>query len=464
MDVDDATPQEIIVAAVREVLRSLLMYWLPSDLAREDEHALLQLFRGFITLLTTKDSDTNFLCQQALNKRPIHWDSALTSHQECVSCCLMINAAGAFSPSKDALDYRDDAIHALSELPPFSVENNYLRYTNQDVALVISDYDLSLFGPLFETDYEWEIPRGAYLPLTASLNAGYWLFWRAFFRALISGEHIDLELWRDIALIEDQFWEVGPKAVAEEIEKIQADLLTKRAPLAEEMIFDQGRRTFTTVPIEIDTPDLFRVSLERSEFAYSLAIGGNGLSEACYEAKILSHTFKTCRDDPQTVEMNFMQVAGSLKRQVECHEYPDSPEITGLADTLFQAALDIRATHPAVKEAREKRAQAALHETTPEQKEALADALPVLKAISDDKLAEEFELDFGQVLNSSAGPVPNTAPKLPGADATHRIGNRVAKMSLLTKSSDVAKAIDGSGGYKALRIGTTLNTLVGIIL
>ncbi|ATG49375.1 hypothetical protein CEW89_18405 [Celeribacter ethanolicus] len=252
--------------------------------------------------------------------------------------------------------------------------------------------------------------------------------------------------------------------MAEEIEKIQADLLTKRAPLAEEMIFDQGRRTFTTVPIEIDTPDLFRVSLERSEFAYSLAIGGNGLSEACYEAKILSHTFKTCRDDPQTVEMNFMQVAGSLKRQVECHEYPDSPEITGLADTLFQAALDIRATHPAVKEAREKRAQAALHETTPEQKEALADALPVLKAISDDKLAEEFELDFGQVLNSSAGPVPNTAPKLPGADATHRIGNRVAKMSLLTKSSDVAKAIDGSGGYKALRIGTTLNTLVGIIL
>jgi hypothetical protein len=221
MDVDDATPQEFIVAAVREVLRSLLMYWLPSDLAREDEHALLQLFRGFITLLTTKDSDTNFLCQQALNKRPIHWDSALTSHQECVLCCLMINAAGAFSPSKDALDYRDDAIHALSELPPFSVENNYLRYTNQDVALVISDYDLSLLAPLFETDYEWEIPRGAYLPLTASLNAEYWLFWRAFFRALISGENIDLELWHDIALIADHVWKAGSKAVAEEIDKIK---------------------------------------------------------------------------------------------------------------------------------------------------------------------------------------------------------------------------------------------------
>ncbi len=289
-------------------------------------------------------------------------------------------------------------------------------------------------------------------------------FWADWYESILNGIEPNWELWNAIAAIDEEHWENGPEAVAEAIKEIQANLLAKRAALAEEMVFDQNQRTFKTIPIEIDTPDLFRVSLERSEFAYSLAISGNGLNATCYEAKILGHTFKTCRDDPQTVEMNFMQVAGSLKRQVECHEYPESPEINGLADTLFQAALDIRATHPAVKEARDKRAQTALHEATPEQKEALADALPVLKAISDDKLAEEFELDFGQVLNSSAVPVPNTAPKLPGADATHRIGNRVAKMSLLTKSSNIAKALDGSGGYKALTISLTLHTLVGIIL
>lgn len=46
-------------------------------------------------------------------------------------------------------------------------------------------------------------------------------FWVDWYDGLLEGRAPDWELWRDIALIEDQFWEVGPKAVAEEIEEIK---------------------------------------------------------------------------------------------------------------------------------------------------------------------------------------------------------------------------------------------------
>jgi hypothetical protein len=49
-----------------------------------------------------------------------------------------------------------------------------------------------------------------------------WYFWREWYQGFLDGEPLDWELQRRVALIEDEIWEAGPEAVAEEIEKIRA--------------------------------------------------------------------------------------------------------------------------------------------------------------------------------------------------------------------------------------------------
>lgn len=46
-------------------------------------------------------------------------------------------------------------------------------------------------------------------------------FWREWYQGFLDGKPLDWELQRRVALIDDPIWEAGPKAVAEEIEKIR---------------------------------------------------------------------------------------------------------------------------------------------------------------------------------------------------------------------------------------------------
>lgn len=88
----------------------------------------------------------------------------------------------------------------------------------------------------FDNWYEWSGKNGA--------------FWREWYQGFLDGKPIDWELQRRVALIDDAIWEAGPKAVAEEIEKIRAK-------------FDLEKR------IEALEVDLLHASLNRH------GIGGN---------------------------------------------------------------------------------------------------------------------------------------------------------------------------------------------
>ncbi|WP_209546990.1 hypothetical protein [Ruegeria sp. HKCCSP346] len=54
-------------------------------------------------------------------------------------------------------------------------------------------------------------------------------YWRDWYRGLLIGKPLDLELQYRLFVIDDTIWDEGPEAVSEEIEKIHARLQTERA-------------------------------------------------------------------------------------------------------------------------------------------------------------------------------------------------------------------------------------------
>jgi len=292
-----------------------------------------------------------------------------------------------------------------------------------------------------------------------------WISWRRIFSSLAAGKFSSWRLLLEIAEILDEDWAKGPSHIAEIIKEIEADFLAGKLPLAETVEFDHQEGKFLTLPLPIAKPDLLGATLSQVEDALDdvLANSSNGLNDGSRETRVLRRTMAKYGNDPQRIEMDLTSVHAGLTRQILTEELPPSEENLALQSALEEGARGIRATHPEVAENRRILTEQALRELKPEEKQQLSEALPILKAISRDDLAEEWEQDIPALLNDAIGPVPDTAPRLPGADEAVRIFSRVAKMAvMMRKSSEIVHKIDGSAGYKAARIVGTVGALVGI--
>lgn len=288
-------------------------------------------------------------------------------------------------------------------------------------------------------------------------------FWREWYQGFLDGKPLDWELQRRVALIPDDDWEKGPEHIAEKIQEIKAEYLAAQLPLAEDLEFDQDSGTFHTVPREMAKPDLLGATLSQVEDALDDVMENysNGINERSVECRKLTRTFRKYGNDPQRIEMDFTTVHAGLTRQIINGELPPSEENLALQSALEEGAKAVRATHPEVAENRRILQEQNLRELTDDEKATLEEALPVLQAISDEALAEEWAQDIPALTNDSLLPVPDSAPRLPGADEATRIFGRAARMAVETKKSEsIVQRIDGHSGYKALRIIQVLEWLV----
>ncbi|WP_120502158.1 hypothetical protein [Roseovarius sp. EL26] len=292
----------------------------------------------------------------------------------------------------------------------------------------------------------------------------HWSFWREWYQGFLDGHPMDWELQRRVALIADPIWEAGPEAVAKEIERIRAEYLLEKVPQAEKVEFNPETAKFFTTPIEVAKPDLLGATLAQVEDALEdvLASASNGLHDNAREVRVLCRVFTKYGNNPQQIEMGFVGVHKGLTRQILNDELPPSEENLALQDALEEGARAIRATHPEVAENRKILSEQAIRELPEGAKEQLEEALPMLVAISEPELAEEWQHDIPQLINDATLPLPSGAPPLPGADETTRIFSRVAKIALHLKAAEVIHKIDGSAGYKGARILTTVAALVGL--
>ncbi|WP_139279239.1 hypothetical protein [Roseovarius marisflavi] len=290
----------------------------------------------------------------------------------------------------------------------------------------------------------------------------YWDIWVEWYQGFLDGNPMDWGLQRRVALIDDATWEAGPEAVAEEIERIRAKLLAEKAPQAERVEFNPDTAKFFTVPVEIAKPDLLGATLSQVSDALEdvLASPSNGLHGNAREVRVLRRVFTKYGNDPQQIEMSFVSVHRGLTRQILNDELPPSEENLALQTAVEEGARAIRATHADIAENRKILNEQVIRELPEGGKETLEDALPMLVAISEAGLAEEWQHDIPQLINDATLPLPSGAPPLPGADEATRIFSRVAKIALHLKAAEVVHRIDQGAAYKATAIALMLRELV----
>ncbi|ATF17675.1 hypothetical protein [Phaeobacter gallaeciensis] len=265
-----------------------------------------------------------------------------------------------------------------------------------------------------------------------------WVFWRDWYTSFQDGRPFSWELQRRVALIDDAIWEAGPEGVAAEIERIKAEFLAEKLPMAETIELNPETGKFRAIPIPVENPSYMSALLSQIGDALEDCLGGhNGLSDASGDVKKLNRVLTKYRDDPQNAELTLTRVAGSLRGQLhDSRELPDNEDNLALLNAVEEGVRGIRANHSEVAENREQLARQAFKTLATEEKQVLEEALPILTAISEAELAEDFSQDIPELINDATLPLANGAPPLPGADAATRVFSRISKIALLKAQYD----------------------------
>ncbi|MVO16088.1 hypothetical protein GO984_09715 [Rhodobacteraceae bacterium CY05] len=267
---------------------------------------------------------------------------------------------------------------------------------------------------------------------------------------------------RRVSSIDEKTWSAGHLAVTKEIERIQAEMLSENLPMAEVVETNPETGKFRAVPIPVENPVTVAALLSQIEDSLEDCLGGhNGLAQHSGTVKKLNRVLTKYRDDPQNAELTLTRVAGSLRSQLhDTRELPDNEDNLSLLDAVEEGVRGIRANHPEVAKNREQLAQQAMKALAPEDKELLAQALPVLAEISEPELAEDFEADIPELINDTILPLPDGAPPLPGTDVTTRVFSRVSKMAIATEKG--AQIFD-SKEIKTARLAHLGYTVLGLL-
>jgi hypothetical protein len=290
-------------------------------------------------------------------------------------------------------------------------------------------------------------------------KGGAWNYWGKWFASILNGNVENLEFHRRVALIDQEVWEAGADAVAEAIAEIEAEWLAEQWAL-DTVKFDSDNAKFFTEARPTSLPSLLSATLSQVEDALEDVLNDdcNGLNERSRDVKVLRRTLTKYGNDPLRIEMNFTSVHRSLTRQIVVGDLPASEENISLQEALEEAAQGIRGSDPEVEAHRNLLDRQKIKEMDAAQKALVEEAAPMLEAISEGAMQETFREDVAFLLEPRFRVVDGE-----GADETRRVIGYAAKIGvLMRKSSDIVKQIDGSGGYKAARILTTIAGLVTI--
>ena len=268
-----------------------------------------------------------------------------------------------------------------------------------------------------------------------------WAFWADWYQGLLDGAPMDWDLLHKIVLIDDEIWQTGAKAIAAEIDKIRANMVIAKLPMAEKIMFDRGIGKFRAIPIAVQNPPLSEALLTQLQDALKDCLGGhNGLSQHSGDVKKINRVLSDYRDDPQNIELTLTVVAGSLRRQLhDSKELPDNADNLALLSTVEETVRGYRANHPEVAQNRAILAGQKFKSLRPEDQQTLKEGLPVLAALGDQRLADDFRRDIPALINDAILPPGKGAPTLPPADAATRVFNRASNIELLLNAMKPVK-------------------------
>ena len=267
-------------------------------------------------------------------------------------------------------------------------------------------------------------------------------------------------------------WDKEPAHLDGIVDQINAALLSEKLPLAETVSFREDIARFQSIPTPITNRRLLAATLGQLEDAVQdvLMEPSNGLSERSHCIRVLRRTLAQYGNDPQRVEMDCTSIHGEITRQIIFEELPASEEILALSKALEDSALAIRGTHQQIRRNRNILKSQRLAELTKDDKRTLLEAIPVLHAIADGTMADDFDEDIhnltGELENEDVERVGrDTRTKsstFTGVDEFTRTFRRVAKVGIyIRRFPRVVSMIEESTFYRATQI---IETLVALVL
>jgi len=311
-----------------------------------------------------------------------------------------------------------------------------------------------------------------------SLHPGH-DFWICWYEAALAGRPLTgdweshAQLLTDIALIPDADWESGAEHVAGLIAEIErkyqpseADRLSDALPMVETVAVNPETGLFHTIPQPLQNPPLIGAVLSRVQDALEDALRGhNCITENSREFRVVTRVVTRYGNDPQRIEMDFTDLVQGMRRQFEIDDLPRTEDNLALFGAIEDGVRAIRATHPEVATNRALLAVQVMAELTPQDRTLLEEVVPLLEAICDPPMAEDFREDIAEMLvprlpGAYRFTPGGKAPALPGEVRTF---SRAAKVSLSERLDEVCLAVDSAPKYKGLRIVTTTASLADLL-
>lgn len=374
-----------VLLANRSALRLL------PGLRREDfdtsSAAILLLFRSLITTAyaaEAPDQGSELLQPATTIKRELEESQGAGNFHESMSanaeyCALAATNAFIFGETRNAFAAYDALFHVSSR--EFVDQVTRIDAKTLEMGKVRSLWEAGLWNGI-EPPQTLSADTSAFLSALSKDEA--WSFWHRWYQGILAGEPLDPKIRRAVALIKDDVWARGPESVAVQIREIEAEYVERRLPLAERIEFLTEVAKFRVVPTPIANPVLLAATLSQIDDALedALANPSNGLTASSREARVLRRMFAKYADDPQRIEMDLVSVSGTITRQLVADELPATEEILALQEACEQGARALRATHPNIAENRRLMSNQAWRELPSSARDQLAEAAPVLLAIS----------------------------------------------------------------------------------
>lgn len=364
---------------------------------------------------------------------------------------------------------RDDPLKSEALVEAIEFGDNFelsyvsLRHVRKDRPLAGTEHDVyntPLIHPVYpEVDEFYD----EYLELSKTFRDWRGMeFWWKWYDGFFHGRPLDFEFQGLVADLPDAIWVQGADAVGAAIAEIEAKFLAESLKPAEDVEFDARTNRFFVTPLPMQNPAFMSALMERTEDALDDALhGNNGLREDMREVRVLRRTHSRYANNPQRVEMDYVSVAISLRRNLEAKELADSEDNLALLDAVEEGARGLRAHHPEVAANRESLARQALRELAADDVILLEDAADLLPEISKGEMQEDFQRDIPQLINDAMTPLPSGAPPLPGMDEATRIFSRSAKMRLrLSDLTQKGASVFDSKEVKTVRLGLTVGGLL----
>ncbi|MCH2075676.1 MAG: hypothetical protein MK180_02160 [Rhodobacteraceae bacterium] len=282
---------------------------------------------------------------------------------------------------------------------------------------------------------------------------GPWLWWRDWYLGMWNGTPTDWDFALKVAKIDNEIWEQGPRAVADEIERLQAEYIDQTLPQVETVEADSNGNYVLKIQAA-DTTGLLDTALRQLTFILDQCVGSNScsLTTMCMAYKLLRYTLDECRDDPNAVEANFRMARNMIVRKLDAQEYEREDAIETLVQVLEEGALQLRADHPDVAAAVDSRTARKLKELDEAKRLQLAVEFHGMEDGTAGRLRSDYRMD-GEILEAEQSGEAQ-------AEAIKRGASRASKISLAER----AKSLEGSGMMSATKIALRAQKIIDIVM